>query len=158
MSLEDMPAPIHVMYHLDPFYQNYPNYIQSGSRKGAWPQLTGKILSGDELRKHCPVTATRESAHGSFFPCGLQAGSFFNDTFKLRRAKDLKELFINESSVAREDDLKRTSSRMALHALPRGHLVGRRGQEPALCRMDEAIRLTERAEAYRPAGRAPQQG
>ncbi|CAK9063888.1 unnamed protein product [Durusdinium trenchii] len=104
---EDMPAPIHVMYHLDPFYQNYPNYIQSGSRKGAWPQLTGKILSGDELRKHCPVTATRESAHGSFFPCGLQAGSFFNDTFKLRRAKDLKELFINESSVAREDDLKR---------------------------------------------------
>lgn len=25
--------------------------------------------------RHCPVTATRESAHGSFFPCGLQAVS-----------------------------------------------------------------------------------
>lgn len=39
---------------------------------------------------------------------------------RLRRAKDLKELFINESSVAREDDLKRTSSRPTRDAFVAG--------------------------------------
>ena len=104
---EDMPAPVELMYQLDPFYQNYPNYIQSGSRKGAWPQLIGQFLDGEELRKHCPVEATRISSRGLLDPCGLQASSFFNDTFRLRRAGDLKDLSINEDSIASPYDVQR---------------------------------------------------
>lgn len=104
---EDMPAPIKLMYNLNPFYQNYPNYILSGSRKGAWPQLTGEFLQGGDLEKQCPVEATRLAPSGAILdPCGLQACSFFNDVFRLKKA-DGQDLVINQDHIASPDDLER---------------------------------------------------
>jgi len=105
----DMPPPVRVLYHLDPFYQNFPTYIASGSTSGAWGELTGRWFGHDERQKHCPEASTRMTETGDvIFPCGLQATSLFNDTFELRRNGAV--LHISKDGVDNPEDRSRMAN------------------------------------------------
>lgn len=105
----DMPPPVRVLYHLDPFYQNFPTYIASGSTSGAWGELTGRWFGHDERQKHCPEASTRMTETGDvIFPCGLQATSLFNDTFELRRNGAV--LHISKDGVGNPEDRSRMAN------------------------------------------------
>lgn len=75
-------------YKLENFYQNHWNYINSWD----WNQLSGKIVSNSSLSCSGALTnadlgvthaidGTLLNPYDPANPCGLQAKSFFNDTF-----------------------------------------------------------------------------
>ena len=83
-----MAAPVHVYYRLDDYYQNHKKYVQSV----VYAQLHGKNVSrsslGDcdtmqtvDLERLNASTADALPNNGVINPCGLQAWSYFNDTF-----------------------------------------------------------------------------
>eukprot|EP00933_Yihiella_yeosuensis_P004379 TRINITY_DN108747_c0_g1_i1.p1 TRINITY_DN108747_c0_g1~~TRINITY_DN108747_c0_g1_i1.p1 ORF type:complete len:621 (+),score=91.91 TRINITY_DN108747_c0_g1_i1:3-1865(+) len=105
---EDMASPIKVLIHLDRFYQNFPEYIRSGSKHGAWPMMTGKWITGSDLELRCPDKSTRMTSTGNLiYPCGLQATSFFNDTFRLRRSSLSPAMDLSLADIAWSSDLSR---------------------------------------------------
>jgi len=105
---EDMEPPVLLMVHMDPFFQNFPSYIASGTHSGAWNQLTGHF-DEDAMSKHCPLEVTRTTASGELiFPCGMQATSFFDDTFELRRQGE--DIILSENQIAPEVDMKRMAN------------------------------------------------
>jgi len=73
---QDMQPPINVLYLVSPFLQNYNRYMRSVDVR----QLTGQDVPHDKVK--CMEAVTDGS--GNFLnPCGLQAQSFFNDTFEV---------------------------------------------------------------------------
>lgn len=113
LSLEipkDMKPPIMLFSTLDPFYQNFPPYIESGGTSNAWPQLTGDFALGS-IDKQCLEAAARVAPNGeTMFPCGLAATSFFNDTYHIRRAADSQDLEINNAGIANLHDMERMAN------------------------------------------------
>lgn len=74
----DMGAPVYMFYKLTNFYQNHRRYVLSFSES----QLNGKPLTANELSGSgsCKPLVTNEAGI-PYYPCGLIANSFFNDTF-----------------------------------------------------------------------------
>jgi len=82
---DDMKKPIYLYYRLENFYQNHRRYVRSRSDN----QLKGLTPNDyDALASTCyPVVSEGDSKSKDkvYLPCGLQAISFFNDTFTLER-------------------------------------------------------------------------
>lgn len=97
-----------IFYNVDPFYQNYPEYLQSGTHsRGAWSQLTGSYLSDSEQTRVCGAKSCRVDGQGrKIFPCGLQATSLFNDTFEFTDTAG-KVIPMDTSGVAWSSDMER---------------------------------------------------
>ena len=89
----DMQPPINVYYRVSGVFQNYRRYTKSRSSK----QMRGPTKSGEqplqasELAQCAPQLYetgepnARLPNDGLVLPCGLQAWSFFNDTFQIRK-------------------------------------------------------------------------
>lgn len=74
-------APVYMYYELDNFYQNYRMYAKSKS----YDQLTGKWVGYSSIGDCDPIKSANESHDNEdiYYPCGLIAWSFFNDTYRL---------------------------------------------------------------------------
>lgn len=70
---KDMKAPVYFYYKLENFYQNHRRYVKSRSD----PQLRGEVPSS--LSACEPLL---ENDGKALYPCGLIAGSYFNDEYK----------------------------------------------------------------------------
>lgn len=73
-----LEPPIYLYYELSNFYQNHRSYVKSVY----WPQLSGvKELSEDALKSCTPLVGkTIDGVFKPYYPCGLIANSYFNDT------------------------------------------------------------------------------
>ncbi|KAK9478980.1 ligand-effect modulator 3 family [Lipomyces japonicus] len=74
----DMTPPILAYYKLTNFYQNHRRYVQSIDED----QINGKAVPANKLRSDnlCkPLVLNPEGK--PYYPCGLIANSYFNDTF-----------------------------------------------------------------------------
>jgi hypothetical protein len=94
---KEMEPPIRISYVIAPFYQNYQQNVLS---------ILNSELQGDEIssssRWRCEDSKSALTADGEdMFPCGLQATSFFNDTF------ELSGLPIDTAGIAWESDVQR---------------------------------------------------
>lgn len=95
---KDIKGPIYLYYKLTNFFQNHRKYVQSFDAY----QLKGDAVSAGSLALDCKPL--RENSDGkAYYPCGLIANSFFNDTFlspKLLNAQSSEdyELFNMTSS------------------------------------------------------------
>ncbi|CAE7651958.1 ALIS3 [Symbiodinium sp. CCMP2592] len=89
----DMPPPVRVLYHLDPFYQNFPTYIASGLQP----------KSADFLAQMCTLLdQVRPPVHGE------NCHKPFNDTFELRRNGAV--LYISKDGVGNPEDRSRMAN------------------------------------------------
>lgn len=89
----DMQPPINVYYRVSGVFQNYRRYTKSRSSK----QMRGPTKSGEQPLKASELALcapqlyetgepnARLPQDGLVLPCGLQAWSFFNDTFQIRK-------------------------------------------------------------------------
>ena len=73
---EDWDGPVYVYYELGNYYQNHRRYVQSRDHE----QLAGEERSEAELEKCEPLIETDGQIRN---PCGLIAGSFFNDMISM---------------------------------------------------------------------------
>lgn len=71
---DDWNGPVYVYYELQNYYQNHRRYVASRDNF----QLAGEKRSKTEMEKCEPLI---ESGSKLLNPCGLIAGSFFNDVF-----------------------------------------------------------------------------
>lgn len=71
--------PIAILYQLDNFYQNHWNSVKSRSDA----QLLGKYVDFDGMKMCSPYRSHNDSISPSqwILPCGIEAISYFNDTF-----------------------------------------------------------------------------
>lgn len=75
---EDMGHPVYMFYRLTNFYQNHRRYVQSFNEK----QINGEAESADQLKSKDDCKPLTLDPNGKpYYPCGLIANSFFNDTF-----------------------------------------------------------------------------
>lgn len=73
-----MNAPVFFYYRLTNFYQNHRRYVKSFQAD----QLKGDAVSNDTIRgSTCTPLYNNETDGKIYYPCGLIANSFFNDTF-----------------------------------------------------------------------------
>ena len=78
---KNITAPVLFYYKLTEFYQNHRRYAKSFSID----QLSGAAISADSLESgDCqPLTTAMDGdVKKPYYPCGLAANSFFNDTFE----------------------------------------------------------------------------
>lgn len=74
----NMGPPVYMFYRLTSFYQNHRRYVQSYNED----QINGKAVTNSSLKSKddCkPLTLNPDGI--AYYPCGLIANSFFNDTF-----------------------------------------------------------------------------
>jgi len=76
-----MKQPVYMYYKLTNYYQNHRRYVQSWNDA----QLQGQTVSYSDVSDCSPADSQGGSSSNSavFYPCGLIARSFFNDTFQL---------------------------------------------------------------------------
>ncbi|KAJ5603557.1 hypothetical protein N7537_006513 [Penicillium hordei] len=73
----ELPAPVFMYYRLTNFYQNHRRYVQSLDLN----QLKGDAVSYNTIKGGtCDPLAVNTTAEKVYYPCGLIANSFFNDT------------------------------------------------------------------------------
>ncbi|KAJ5562289.1 hypothetical protein N7535_003257 [Penicillium sp. DV-2018c] len=73
----ELPAPVFMYYRLTNFYQNHRRYVASLDLN----QLKGDAVSYNTIKGGpCDPLAVNTTAHKVYYPCGLIANSFFNDT------------------------------------------------------------------------------
>lgn len=74
----DMGPPVYMFYRLTNFYQNHRRYVQSFNEK----QLNGNAETANQLKSKDDCKPLILNSEGvPYYPCGLIANSFFNDTF-----------------------------------------------------------------------------
>jgi len=79
---DTMKAPVYLYYRLDNFYQNHRRYVKSRSDKA----LQGNYITSTSDLDTCDPIANNGSStdiSSYYFPCGLIAASFFNDTITM---------------------------------------------------------------------------
>jgi len=99
---EDMAAPITAYFQIDPFFQTYYDYYASVS----WKQLVGK----EDPAARCSKATSETEAGDPIMPCGLQALSFFNDSFEVVSvvsADGEQAVSLDETGIAWESDVDR---------------------------------------------------
>mmetsp|Transcript_3639 Transcript_3639/g.3110 ORF Transcript_3639/g.3110 Transcript_3639/m.3110 type:complete len:215 (-) Transcript_3639:127-771(-) len=99
-----MEPPVFFYYELDNFYQNHRRYIKSRSSD----QLAGEeidstsdcdpLVTNEEMGKTVSIEGNQLDPRDVAVPCGLIAGSFFNDTFEINNIR------INEEGIAWPSD------------------------------------------------------
>lgn len=100
---EKMLKPVYFYYELQNYYQNHRRYVSSRSDY----QLQGhKITSYSDVSSCDPLVTTDDSHNIKKLiqPCGLIAGSQFNDTFVLRSPNGT-EVQWTENGIAWQSDL-----------------------------------------------------
>ncbi|PRP80850.1 hypothetical protein PROFUN_11405 [Planoprotostelium fungivorum] len=77
-----MSQPVYMYYRLDNFYQNHRRYVKSRADTA----LQGDLITNADSLSACDpfVNNGTSGLASSYFPCGLIAASFFNDTFSMR--------------------------------------------------------------------------
>ncbi|KAJ5482428.1 Protein of unknown function DUF284transmembrane eukaryotic [Penicillium sp. IBT 31633x] len=84
----ELPAPVFMYYRLTNFYQNHRRYVASLDLN----QLKGDAVSYDTIKGGtCDPLATNSTAKKVYYPCGLIANSFFNDTIGQPQIRDPNE-------------------------------------------------------------------
>lgn len=74
----NMGPPVYMYYRLTSFYQNHRRYVQSFNEQ----QINGKPVSNHTLKDKDDCSPLTLNPDGfAYYPCGLIANSFFNDTF-----------------------------------------------------------------------------
>jgi len=130
---ETIAAPIYFYYQLDNFYQNHRRYVKSRS----YSQLQGTYLTAAKIATDCdPIvymnstgrtkyvdTTVKYNGSSPAIPCGLVAKSVFNDTYELTNSSDSSKVYINESNIAWESDVKYKFHNIDLTTLPAGSTV-----------------------------------
>lgn len=100
---EDMEAPISVFYLVEPFFQNYGQYVITvvqAELEGGEPK--------ESSRQKCKDTKSGKDASGQWMvPCGLMATSLFNDTFEILGMNGGSAVAIDETGIAWESEVKR---------------------------------------------------
>ena len=78
---QKMKFPIGVLFEITNFYPAHWKIISSRSDK----QLLGKYVSFDEMKNCVPYRSINDDPERMYWilPCGLQAHTFFNDTFEI---------------------------------------------------------------------------
>lgn len=72
----DLDPPIYLYYRLTNFYQNHRKFVESFDLS----QIGGLAVSADGLTTDCNPLRVDDNGK-PYYPCGLIANSFFNDTF-----------------------------------------------------------------------------
>lgn len=92
---KDMEPPIFLYYHIEGFLQNHKRYVSSRDDK----QLQAATAEG--LESTC--APLDKSADGRpLYPCGLVAGSVFNDTFALTVLEEAGKLRLVKAETSAE--------------------------------------------------------
>lgn len=74
----NMGPPVYMFYRLSNFYQNHRRYVQSYNED----QIQGQFVSNSSLKSVDDCKPLTLDPNGkAYYPCGLIANSFFNDTF-----------------------------------------------------------------------------
>lgn len=99
----DMEPPIYLSYVISPYYQNYYDYYNSVN----WKQFLG--IDGSGVNGVCSTGTSVTPAGNSVYPCGLQASSFFNDTYEVTGTsiEDGRPIVLDESGIAWDSDYRR---------------------------------------------------
>jgi len=100
----EMKPPVYLYYRLDNFYQNHRRYVKSRSDKalqGAKITDTADLSTCDPL-----VNNGTGGIQTSYFPCGLIAGSFFNDSFTMTSAGGVGSTSLRKDGIAWASDVK----------------------------------------------------
>ena len=102
---EGLRSAPHVSLHyvVDPFFQNYPTYLEST----VWKELAGAVVSTGERERRCRRGTRLTETGQEVYPCGLRATSLFNDTFEVLHPGTLEPLPLDQSSLAWQSDLRR---------------------------------------------------
>lgn len=107
---QTIPGPVYLYYALTNYYQNHRLYAKSVSPD----QLSGEALTWSQLNTDCdPLQGPQgfdnvDDAHRPvYYPCGLIANSFFNDTIHDPISKDDKNVInFTDQGIAWSWDLK----------------------------------------------------
>jgi len=95
---EDFGPPVFFYYRLSNFFQNHRRYVASFSDK----QLKGDAVSGSVINSSsCDPLRSDPVTGKPYYPCGLIANSFFNDSFTspLMMGRDDPEEYKMESNT-----------------------------------------------------------
>lgn len=74
---EEIKPPVYVYYRLTNYYQNHRRYVKSSNQN----QLKGQHVDYGALSSCDPLRTPGDNHSAIYFPCGLIANSFFNDSF-----------------------------------------------------------------------------
>jgi len=96
---EDMEPPVYVYYELENFYQNHRRYVKS---RDDVQLREGKLLTASDLSDCEPLIQSQNGTKSPIrHPCGLIAGSFFNDSFSVSSPSGIT---IDEKDIAWKTD------------------------------------------------------
>ncbi|EAY12418.1 putative 45.0 kDa protein in NOT1-MATAL2 intergenic region-related protein [Trichomonas vaginalis G3] len=92
-----MKFPIALLYQLDNFYQNHLGSV--GSRSDA--QLLGKYVDFDKMKMCAPYRSHNDSKDPTqwILPCGVEAISYFNDSFSMIPYQDINPTGCSRSGI-----------------------------------------------------------
>ena len=86
----DIQPPVYLYYRLSNYYQNHRRYVQSYNPD----QLKGKRVLYDPLSTCDPLRTPGPNVKDKFYyPCGLIANSYFNDSFSSPMLLDAEETY-----------------------------------------------------------------
>ena len=106
---EDIGPPVYFYYRLTNFYQNHRRYVSSVDQD----QMKGKFVTNatlnDTTNAHNQCEPLGENGTHAYYPCGLIANSYFNDTFQSpvllnARQNDNETYFMTNKSIAWPSD------------------------------------------------------
>jgi hypothetical protein len=99
-----MPPPVEVLYVVNPFYQNFNDYMKSEVSK----ELTGQEVPDGLREAVChPESLRVDGAGQNIVPCGMKALSTFNDTYSISLVDGGAPLTIDQSNIAWASDVER---------------------------------------------------
>src|SRR5690606_35576671 len=107
----DFKSPVLLFYRLTNFYQNHRRYVKSVDER----QIRGDAVSAADLKSSDACAPLITNSEGKpYYPCGLIANSWFNDTFfspvllNVRGKDDRNETYqMSNRGIAWESDRER---------------------------------------------------
>lgn len=103
----DIGPPVYFYYRLTNFYQNHRRYVKSLDTD----QLLGKNVTSDTIEGgNCDPLRLQPGESGDprkpYYPCGLIANSFFNDTYNLSQVVGDGDYRMINSGISWDSDKK----------------------------------------------------
>jgi len=99
-----MNHPVYLYYRLDNFYQNHRRYVKSRDD----PQLRGDYIGSVGALSDCDpyIGNGNGTLEGAYFPCGLIAASFFNDTIAMFDSNN-NNVTLRKNGIAWKSDVQK---------------------------------------------------